>query len=315
MSQFHGPESRSGRDVPASDLDDAATAALRSRPMLALRDLFDAAATPEASAWLDDALQTAAADPGRIPVLFPQLPRRTGRDYLAGGLREDGTVRVETGAWRTCDAAGLAILTAAGTPSEELLVDLHDRGDLEERTMVLRALAALPVRPVTGRLLGEVQRTNQVVHVAAGALDSNLMARALDEGGAAIGFGQDEFNRLMLKLAFVDLPLARAIDATRHANPELSRMLQGLATEREAAGRKVWHDTNLAIAHAPTEGTIARLLGGLEHGDDHHRLAAAEGLAHLDREDLRPYLLERLGRENLPRIRAVLERAVRTTAS
>jgi hypothetical protein len=282
--------------------------------MLALRDLFDAIATPAAQSWLDEALRTAAADPGRVPVLFPQIPRRTGRDYLPGGLREDGAARVETGAWRTCDAAGLAILTAAGTPSEELLVDLHDRGDLEERTMVLRALAALPVRAVTGRLLAEVQRTNQVVHVAAGALDSNLMARAIDEGGAEIGFGQDEFNRLLLKLAFVDLPLARAIDATQHANPELSRMLQDLATEREAAGRKVWHDTNLAIAHAPTAGTIARLLGGLEHGDDQHRLAAAAGLAHLGNEALLPFLRERLDRENLPRIRAVLQRATQSTA-
>ena len=282
--------------------------------MLALRDLFDAAATPEASAWLDGALRTAAEDPQRIPVLFPQIPRRAGRQYLAGGLREAGAVRVETGAWRTCDVAGLAILTASGIPAEELLADLHDRGDLEERTMVLRALAALPTRPVTGRLLGEVQRTNQVVHVAAGALDSNILARTLDEGGDAVGFGIDEFNRLMLKLAFVDLPLARAIDAMRHANAELSRMLQGLATEREAAGRKVWHDTNRAIACAPTEGTVARLLGGLEHGDDHHRLAAAEGLARLDRDDLRQFLRERLARENLPRIRAVLERAVKTAA-
>jgi hypothetical protein len=278
--------------------------------MLALRDLFDATATPEASAWLDGALQTAAGDPGRIPVLFPQIPRRTGRAYLAGGVVEAGAVRVETGAWRACDAAALAILTAGGVPSEELLIDLHDRGDLEERTMVLRALAALPVRTATGRLLGEVQRTNQVVHVAAGALDSNILARTLDEGGDDVGFGIAEFNRLMLKLAFVDLPLARAIDALVHANTELSRMLQGLATEREAAGRKVWHDTNLAIAHAPTEGTIARLLGGLEHGDDHHRLAAAQGLAHIRRDDLRPFLAERLARENLPRIRTVLERAV-----
>ena len=54
--------------------------------------------------------------------------------------------------------------------------------------------------------------------------------------------------------------------------------------------------------------------GGLEHGDDHHRLAAAEGLARLDRDDLRQFLRERLARENLPRIRPVLERAVQTAA-
>ena len=52
-------------------------------------------------------------------------------------------------------------------------------------------------------------------------------------------FGEPDWNRLILKLAFIDLPLRRAFDAERHANTELSRMLQGLATEREAAGRSV----------------------------------------------------------------------------
>jgi hypothetical protein len=244
-------------------------------------------------------------------VLLPQLPRRLGRAYLPAGLRRAGEIVVDTGAWRACDAGALAVLTAGGPPDAALLADLHDRGDLEERTMVLRCLACLPIGAVTGRLLGEVQRTNQVVHVAAGALDSNLLARTVDAGPAAAGgFGIDEFDRLVLKLAFVDLPLCRAIDAERHANEELSRMLQGLATEREAAGRKVWHDTNRLIARAPTAGTVARLLGGLEHGDDAHRLAAAEGLALLNRAELRPFVAERLPREQRPEVRALLERAL-----
>jgi hypothetical protein len=279
--------------------------------MLDLRDLLERAAGAGPRSWLAEAVAVARDEPRRIPVLFPQLPRRIGREHLVGELRREGEVVVDTGAWRSCDAAALAVLGAAGPPPAELLVDLHDRGDLEERTMVLRCLACLPLGPATGRLLGEVQRTNQMVHVAAGALDSNLLARAVDAGGSAgIGFGIEEFDRLILKLAFVDLPLRRAIGAERHANAELSRMLQGLATEREAAGRKVWHDTNRLIARAPTEGTVARLLGGLEHGDDEHRLAAAEGLGWLNRAELRPFVTERLGREQKPAIRAALERAL-----
>lgn len=277
--------------------------------MLELRDLLVRAAGAGPRAWLAEAVEVARGDPARIPVLFPQLPRRLGRAYLHGELRRDATVVVDAGAWRACDAGALALLTANDLPDERLLTDLHDRGDLEERTMVLRCLACLPIRPSTGRLLGEVQRTNQVVHVAAGALDSNLLARALDEGDAGTGFGVEEFDRLVLKLAFLDLPLHRAIDAERHANPELSRMLQGLATEREAAGRKVWHDTNRLLGRAPTSGTLARLLGGLEHGDDGHRLAAAEGLAELNRAELLPFVTERLPREERPAIRSALELA------
>lgn len=280
--------------------------------MLDLRDLFERAAGAGPRAWLAEAAAVARDEPKRLSVLFPQLPRRTGREYLAGELRRDGAVIVDAGAWRACDAAALALLTVSGVPDDALLIDLHDRGDLEERTMVLRCLACLPIRESTGRLLGEVQRTNQVVHVAAGALDSNLLARALDEGDPGVsGFGAEEFDRLMLKLAFLDLPLARAIDAERHANVELSRMLQGLATEREAAGRKVWHDTNRLIARAPAPGSVARVLGGLEHGDDAHRLAAAEGVAALNRADLLPFVEERLAREEHAAVREALESAVR----
>ena len=174
--------------------------------------------------------------------------------------------------------------------------------------MVMRVLALRPVTKATIDLLGEAQRTNTVTHFEAAVCDSNLLARAL-------GCGRDDFtvedtNRMILKLAFIDLPLARVLDAAQHANVELTRMLQGLATEREAAGRSVWRDTNRLIARAPGDGTLARLAGGLEHGDDGTRLAAAEGLAHVHNDQLRAFARERLGREPRPEIRAAIESAL-----
>src|SRR5262249_12698298 len=143
----------------------------------------------------------------------------------------------------------------------------------------------LPIGALTTRLFGEVQRTNVVLHLEAAVCDGDLFARAV---GAA-GFDQAAANRLLLKVAFLDLPLARLFGAERHANAELSRMLQDLATEREAAGRAVWRDTWRLIGRAPCPGTAARLIGGLEHGDDGVRLAAAEGLLALGRQDLAPF--------------------------
>ena len=61
------------------------------------------------------------------------------------------------------------------------------------------------------------------------------------------------------------------------------------------------------IGARPTEGSVARLIGGLEHGDDKTRLAATEGLAMLERADLAGYAVERLPREPRPGIRAALE--------
>lgn len=218
---------------------------------------------------------------------------------------ENGDAKVDLAAWRACDAGAL-LLIQAGKASEELLLDLYHHGDMEERAMVFRAMTCMPVCAATITLLGEAQRTNTANHFEAAVCDSNLLARTLGQHG----FEEDDFNRVVLKLAFVDLPLHRALDTESHANAELSRMLQDLATEREAAGRRVWRDTNYLIAKAPTAGTIARIAGGLEHGDDAHRLAAARGLPYVKDERLLALARERLDREPRPEIcdaiRAVL---------
>ena len=259
----------------------------------------------EARTWLAEARSRVAGDRRELLKLFPQLPRRIGRDGFAGGSAEAGDQRVDFDAWRQCDAAALLLLQAAGA-DDELRLDLYLHGDLEERTMVLRALAAEPISGATVRLLEEVQRTNMVTHFEAAVCDSNLAARA----SADDRFGIEGFNRLLLKLAFLELPSARVLDCERCANEELSRMLQGLATEREAAGRGVWPDTDRLCARAPTRGTLARLIGHLEHGDDRLRLAAAEGLAQHAGSAARAFLEERLPREPRAEIRAAIERAL-----
>ena len=187
-----------------------------------------------------------------------------------------------------------------------MLLDLYLHGDLEERAIVLRCMAFLPITDVTVRLFGEMQRTNTVMHYEAGALDSNLAVRALKTGGEDAGFTRQDFRRLVLKLAFLDLPLWRLFGALEEVSPTLAETLLSYATEREAANRTVWKDTYRVLGQAPVPGAAARLLGGIEHGDDETRLAAAEGLLALGRADLAPYARERLEREPRAAIREVL---------
>ena len=265
---------------------------------------------PAASFWRTAQQRLEEEGASAIPVIFPALGRRVGRTPLGGGLtsisfRGGRDARIDRDAWRLCDAAGHELLRG-GALDDDGLIDLYLHGDLEERLVLLRALGALPISAATLRILEEVQRTNMESHFHAAVCGSNLAIRALE----GPGFDQDAFNRLLLKAAFLGAPLGEMIDATEGANPELSRMLQDLATEREAAGRGVWPDTARMIAHAPCEGTLARLIGGLEHGDDKLRLAAAEGLAHLGREDVVPYARERMDREPRPAIRDALKRCL-----
>jgi len=258
-------------------------------------------AVPAAAA----ALAEVRDDRTRLPVVFPGLPRRCGRDAIRGGRTNVGPGAIDLDAFRRCDVAAAWILASCSASADEIF-DLWAHGDIEERAMLLRAMHVLPLSPATTRLLGEVQRTNVVLHLEAAVCDGDLFARAVGHHG----FDQATANKLLLKIAFLDLPLRRLWNAERHANVELSRMLQDLATEREAAGRAVWRDTWRLIGLAPCPGTAARLVGGLEHGDDGVRLAAAEGLLHLRRADLRPFAAERLPREPRDQVRAVLERLV-----
>ncbi|MDJ0975082.1 MAG: EboA domain-containing protein [Planctomycetota bacterium] len=269
--------------------------------------VLDPVLTDDARAWLAKARETLAEKgAAHLPILFPQLARTIGRHGLGGARVQVEDADVDLAAWRACDAAGLVLIQDAN-PSAAVHTDLFLHGDIEERTIALRALAFQPIGEATVDLLGEIQRTNTTAHFEAGGLDSNLVVRAVDAGGEDAGFTRADFNRFVLKMAFSDLPLERAFDGLRYASAELSHMLQDFATEREAAGRAVWTDTYRFIGRAPTEGTRARLVGGLEHGDDGTRLAAAEGVRDLGDASLTAYAKERLPREPREGIRAVLE--------
>ena len=249
-----------------------------------------------------------AQDRSRLPVVFPGLPRKLGRAAAAAGRLRIGPSCVELSAFRHCDL-GAAWLLANVAASDAELLDLYAHGDIEERAMLLRANHFLPVGPRTVQLFGEMQRTNIVLHLEAAVCDGDLFARTLGQPG----FDATTANKLLLKVAFLDLPLARLFGADAHANVELSRMLQDLATEREAAGRSVWRDTWRMIGKAPCPGSRARLIGGLEHGDDGVRLAAAEGLVSLQAPELLTFAQERLGREPRAPIAAILAKLLSQT--
>ncbi|MFK7739200.1 MAG: EboA domain-containing protein [Planctomycetota bacterium] len=299
-----------------------------------IRDLLAAASLGPAAALAETLAAECTADPGRLPVAFPGIPRKTSRDPIGGGHRNIATGNIATGdgatgvgatgvgatgggatgggaiarvdldCLRVCDLVATSILLAS-QPSDAALIDLWSHGDIEERTMLLRALNFLPLGPTTAGLFGEVLRSNVVLHLEAAICDTDLLVRAAE----AKAIDRDLQNRLLLKFAFVDLPLERALGAERCASAELSTMLQDLATEREAAGRSVWRDTWRMLGCAPCPGALARLIGGLEHGDDGVRRAAADGLLKLPERGagVAGFAKERLPREPRADIRTLLQ--------
>src|SRR5262249_61637302 len=93
------------------------------------------------------------------------------------------------------------------------------------------------------------------------------------------------------------------------ADAELSRMLLSYVTEREVAGRSVPPDVWPVVALHPPAGLVAKLCGYLEHPATTHRVAAAEALGLIGDQHARPFMNDRLAREDDRTVRRILERA------
>lgn len=274
-----------------------------------IRHLFLTGLPEPARQWWS-AAELDAIDKGQhaLEVAFPALVRRCGATPLVpldheGRFVATDSYRLDLAAWRVADAAAALLVTSAIDAGHEsdLLRTLFDQGDLDERVSVMRCMPFIAELNVVLDFMREAQRTNTSDLFEAAWFDHDLASTYLP---------QDDFNRMILKIAFCDLPLARVFGAVDRANGDLSRMLQDFATEREAAGRSVWLDTLHLIARAPVAGTTARVVGHLEHGDDAVRLAAVQAVAAMKNSELRDYLTQREGRERHPRVREALALAL-----
>jgi hypothetical protein len=173
--------------------------------------------------WLASALQRVAADPEAITEVFPVAGRRCGRE-----------ARKELSGWRTDDAARVLILRTVslrGLTLSQLVENLYRIGDAHEKRAVLLALPTLDVPIETVRdLLHDAIRTN----------DARLLAAAL--GPAAACLDASMWRQAVLKCVFTGVPLHHVADLDVRADAELATMLDGLRSERHAAGRTMPDD-------------------------------------------------------------------------
>lgn len=249
-----------------------------------------------------ESVRTGAKDKGfaHLEIHFASLPRRAGQDLLAGPAPEnldEGVVDLR--GWRRCDIAA-ALVLGETPPTADELWKLYTNGDAEERRMVLRTLPFRAVDQVTKRLLVEAHRTNDEAIFISAFADSDLPARALDD---------DDYNRGVLKAAFIDLPLARLLRCRTRANAELTSMLLDFMTEREAAMRPVWHGSLELGAHAPAGGLSYKISGDLWSGVDARRLDAARAAVIVDDETVKASAALRHDVEPRADVRRLLERA------
>nr|MDT0658470.1 EboA domain-containing protein [Micromonospora sp. DSM 115978] len=170
--------------------------------------------------WLAETLRRVAAEPEAVVRPFAAAGRRCGTGPLPA-----------LPGWTADEAARVLLLVAL--PSDGLaarVARLYEWGDAAEKRAVLRALPLLPIGAAGVELLADAIRSN----------DTRLVAAAL--GPYARHLDQAAWRQAVLKCVFMEIPLAVVDGLADRADPELGRMLAGLAAERTAAGRAMPED-------------------------------------------------------------------------
>jgi hypothetical protein len=261
----------------------------------------------EMTGWLASTVATLAG--GALSACAPAFvaaSRRLGRGPLAAGPPLPGPDDlVPTEGWSVDDAGRAALLcaAAAGSPDElaELIDDLYRQGDSREKRGVVRSLALLPDGGRFATLALDAGRTNESDLFAALACGNPFPARH---------YAELEWNKLVMKAAFVGAPLSRILGLDRRANPELARMGMDYVAEQEAAGRRFPADIWLLVAPHVTPAALARMIGYLNHSAAELRRGAARGLGRTRETRARGFLVERAAIEQDSDVRAAIARAL-----
>jgi hypothetical protein len=231
--------------------DVAAPARTRARELLAV---VEAHAAPETHVWLTRGLARVAPG-GASPLprgLFFGLYAGAGRRLRGAGFELAAGERARLVAagvacpevWSLADLARAGLLASAcdATAAAEhvsIATEAFRKGDSGERAALLRSLPLLPAPERFVELAVEACRTHVLDVFAAIACENPFPAEH---------FPQLNFNQLVIKCLFVELPLARVIRWRDRNNPELVRMAADYAAERRAAGRPVPEDIALIQA-------------------------------------------------------------------
>jgi hypothetical protein len=238
---------------------------------------------------------------------FSGTSRQLGRDALgADELTLPGPLDAVPLTGFTADVAGraLLLLTVSEPALDEAVWAAYREGDTLEKLAVIRTLPLLPAaaQPQFVQLALDAGRTNDARLFEALACDNPFAARHYEEL---------EWNKLVMKAAFVRAPLERLLGFARRENPELARMALEYVEEQESAGRGFPAGVWLGIAAFPPPGAVAKLLGYASHAVASVRLGAVRGLLRALDPRSASFLNERLAVEPDDAVRAALEETLR----
>ena len=193
------------------------------------------------SSWLIEAEQQVARDPASITLLFRDAGRRVGRRAMDPVSDRTGSI-----AGTTADVARARLILALAAPEPEQLgqrlASLYREGDSEERVGVLHGLGELQD---AGLVSDEVAAAGLgLIRDALRANEPRLVAAAMGKF-ASCHLPQHEWRHGVIKLVFMQVPLAAVDGLDRRHDGELERMARDLVNERRSAGRPIPDDLRM----------------------------------------------------------------------
>ncbi len=274
-----------------------------------LREALARVTQPEAMERFGAVLEGLRAGPelNRLLTAFAGAARLVGRSPFEVQDPElvgpDGPVTLSE--WSADVAARVLLLLEVAQASDELLDQavwaVYREGDTLEKLATVRALPLLERAERFLALSLDAGRTNDVRLFTAVACDTPYPARHYPEL---------EWNKLVMKAAFVRAPLERIVGLNRRENPELARMALEYVEEQESAGRGFPNAIWQVIAPYPRPGAVAKMLGYARHASAEVRLGAARGLERVRQPRIASFLIEALDVESDERVRAALASAL-----
>jgi hypothetical protein len=206
-------------------------------------------AAPDATAWF--IAQYDRLVPASFTTVYAATGRRLGTTPFEPAADEAAELErsslpVPLG-W-PLSAVGRAALLAKAcgelTPAEHaaFVARVFKTGDNAERAALLRALQLLP----------EPERfVETAMDACRSSVQSVFEAIACENPYPARFFPDLNFNQLVLKAFFTEVPVRRIVGLEQRRTDDLVRMAEGYASERRAAGRSIPRDLHVVTGKAP----------------------------------------------------------------
>ena len=196
-----------------------------------------------AAAWLEEAIPRARAGLDGLLESYTMASTRLGAAPFEPPSGAEADAAMAFDRWHLEDAGRLALLLArleTATDPAAFAEDAracYEQGDAREQASWLRGVALLPDAGRYLPIVIDACRTNILPVFESVACENPYPSRH---------FPERNFNQMVLKALFNNVPLSRIVGLAARANAELARMAADYAAERRAAGRSVPADIGLA---------------------------------------------------------------------